>query len=60
MSVAFPIDVTRLLGDNQRFQRDLSLSHQLQHQLRTQLDQTLAANQALRVQCDQLERQKQG
>ena len=54
MSVGFPIDVTRLLGDNQRFQRDLSLAHQLQHQLKTQLDQTLAANQALRTQCEQL------
>jgi hypothetical protein len=60
MSVGFPIDVTRLLGDNQRFQRDLSFAHQLQHQLRAQLDQTVAANQALRMQCDQLERQKSG
>lgn len=54
MSVGFPIDVTRLLGDNQRFQRDLSLAHQLQHQLRAQLDQTLATNQALKIQCEHL------
>lgn len=60
MSVGFPIDVTRLLGDNQRFQRDLSLAHQLQHQLRAQLDQTLAVNQTLRNQCEQLQRQKSG
>jgi hypothetical protein len=52
MSVGFPIDVTRLLGDNQRFQRDLSLAHQHQNQMRAQLDQILAANQALKMQCD--------
>jgi hypothetical protein len=60
MSAGYPIDITRLLGDNQRFQRDLSLSHQLQHQLRAQLDQALAANKVLTAQCEQIERQKQG
>lgn len=60
MSVGFPIDFTRLIGDNQRLQRDLSLVHQLQHQLRAQLDQTLAANQTLHMQCEQLQRQKSG
>lgn len=59
MSVGFPIDVTRLLGDNQRFHRELTLAQQLNQQLRGQLDQALASNQALRSECEQLQRQKQ-
>ena len=59
MSVGLPIDITRLLGDNQRFQRDLTLLHQQLQQTRMQLDQAQAANQALRSHCEQLERQKQ-
>lgn len=51
MSVGFPIDITRLLGDNQRFQRDLTLLHQQLQQTRMQLDQAQAANQALRNHC---------
>lgn len=59
MSVGYPIDITRLLGDNQRFQRDLTLLHQQLQQTRMQLDQEQTANQALRNHCEQLERQKQ-
>jgi hypothetical protein len=59
MSVGYPIDVTRLLGDNQRFQRDLSLLQQHQQQMRLQLDQALAENKAMRIYCEQVDRQKQ-
>lgn len=51
MSVGYPIDVNRIINDNQRYQRDLSYSqHQLQ-QLRLQLDKALALNHQLKDDC---------
>lgn len=59
MNLGYPIDVNRIMSDNQRYQRDLSYSQHQQQQLRAKLDKTIAANNQLREECIRLERQKQ-
>ena len=59
MSVGYPIDVNRIINDNQRYQRDLSYSQQQQQQLRLQLDKALAQNLQMKDDCMRIERQKQ-
>ncbi len=48
MSLGHQIDFTRVLGDNQRLQREVSLAQGQINHLRSQLDRSIADNNGMR------------
>jgi hypothetical protein len=48
MSLGHQIDFTRLLGDNQRLQHELSMAHGQINHIRSQLERSIADNNAMR------------